>query len=602
VLRVWLSVAILGASFAGASGGAAPAWATGASPYFSALPASGETEFHTARFHAVASPLPNGQVLIAGGEVGSTVLRSAELFNPATDTFTALPEAGETELHVAREGAVAALLPGGQVLIAGGSNGSAVLRSAELFDPATDTFTALPESGETELQTARGRAVAAPLPSGQVLITGGDGELLPPRSAELFNPTTDTFTALAESGSTQPHTQRVAAVTAQLPSGQVLIAGGANGHGYTESAELFDQATDAFTALPESGETEMHTARYAAMAAPLPSGQVLIAGGSGEPPLKSAEVFNPATDTFSALPESGETELQTARTGAVAAPLPGGQVLIAGGGEAGGGGTLRSAELFDGAPEVAVAGGGFGDQTVGESSADQLLIVTNVGAQALVISGASTGGANAGDFTIVSDACALRKLELWQSCTITTRFTPAATGAREATIALSDNETSPTNVVLSGTGVAANSGPAGPIGPTGPIGDTGTTGAAGTNGTTGATGAQGPAGPQGAAGPRGPAGQIELVTCKSITTAKGKKTVQKCKTKLTSSPVTITTAGASLTALLSRGTVVFATGSATRSGNQTKLLMTTRRHIGKGSYTLTLTRGRERQRETITIA
>lgn len=68
-----------------------------------------------------------------------------------------------------------------------------------------------------------------------------------------------------------------------------------------------------------------------------------------------------------------------------------------------------------------------------------------------------------------------------------------------------------------------------------------------------------------------------------------------------SSPVTITTTGASIAAALSRGKVVYASGSATVSGKHTKLLLTLHRSIVKGNYTLTLTRGRKRQHEIITI-
>ena len=95
--------------------------------------------------------------------------------------------------------------------------------------------------------------------------------------------------------------------------------------------------------------------------------------------------------------------------------------------------------------------------------------------------------------------------------------------------------------------------------------------------------------------------------CKSVTTGTGnnknknKKTIQKCTIKLTSSPVTITTTGASIAAVLSRAKVVYATGSATKTGTQTKLLLTPRRQIAKGIYTLTLTHGHKHQHETITI-
>ena len=59
--------------------------------------------------------------------------------------------------------------------------------------------------------------------------------------------------------------------------------------------------------------------------------------------------------------------------------------------------------------------------------------------------------------------------------------------------------------------------------------------------------------------------------------------------------------GASIAAVLSRGKVVYATGSATVSRKHTKLLLTLHHSIVMGSYTLTLTRGRKRQQETITI-
>ena len=159
--------------------------AAGSLPRFRALAPSGATELRLARYAAVAAPLPNGQVLIAGGKRGKSFLASAELFNPATDTFAVLPASGATELQTARESAVAATLRDGQVLIAGGYDGRSYLQCAELFNPATDTFAALLASGATELQTARLGAVAAPLRNGQVLIAGGYNRSGYLRRAEL---------------------------------------------------------------------------------------------------------------------------------------------------------------------------------------------------------------------------------------------------------------------------------------------------------------------------------------------------------------------------------------------------------------------------------
>ena len=93
------------------------------------------------------------------------------------------------------------------------------------------------------------------------------------------------------------------------------------------------------------------------------------------------------------------------------------------------------------------------------------------------------------------------------------------------------------------------------------------------------------------------------MTCKPVITGKGrrKKTVEKCTTRLTSSPVKFTTARQVLSAVLSRGDVIYAAGSAIRTGKNTKLLLTPLRTLRHERYTLTLTRGRDRQREAITI-
>jgi hypothetical protein len=602
--RTLLLTPLVAAILAAAPGAIGTAWAAPSSPYFSSLPALGATELQTARFDAVGAPLGDGQVLIAGGTNGSAALRSAELFDPQTDTFSELAEAGKTELQVAREGALASTLADGRVLIAGGydeSNGGDQ-QSAELFSPADDSFTALAPSGETELREPRYGAVAATLPNGRVLIAGGFDEKADvyQQSTELFDPATGTFAA----NGAELQTPRIDASIASLPNGQVLIAGGQNSSGTLTSAELFDPTDDTFTALGQAGATELQQARLGATATALADGLVLIAGGfDGAGDLQSAELFDPAHDTFTLLPQAGETELQTLRGGAVAASLADGRVLIAGG-IGGGSNYLQSAELFFSPPQVTAVGGSFGDQTVSESSPASVLLITNVGAQELTIAGASIEGANAADFAIAADTCSGRRLAFAQSCTITARFTPATTGALAASIALSDNEPSATDIALSGTGVAANAGPTGPTGPAGPTGSNATNGTDGAAGTPGPAGSQGPAGTPGPAGPQGAAGQIELVSCKPVTTGSGKrkKTVQKCTAKLTSSPVKFTTAATSSAVVLARGKVIYATGSAERSGERTNLLLSTRRRIEPGVYTLALTRGRKQQLETITVS
>ena len=104
----------------------------------------------------------------------------------------------------------------------------------------------------------------------------------------------------------------------------------------------------------------------------------------------------------------------------------------------------------------------------------------------------------------------------------------------------------------------------------------------------------GPAGANGTNGTPGANGEIELVTCTSVKKkVKGKtKTVKKCTTQLTSSPVSFTTASARAT--VSRGGHVYATG-ALREG---KLTLRISRALRAGRYVLTLTTATGRDKQT----
>ena len=92
---------------------------------------------NTARCSHTATLLPNGLVLVAGGQdTSGGDLASAELFNPDTGTWTATGS-----LNTARAGHTATLLPDGQVLVEAGAGTSDILTSAEVYNPSTGTWT-----------------------------------------------------------------------------------------------------------------------------------------------------------------------------------------------------------------------------------------------------------------------------------------------------------------------------------------------------------------------------------------------------------------------------------------------------------------------------
>ncbi len=176
------------------------------------------------------------------------------------------------------------LLPGGRVLVGGGFNGGAV-RSAELYDPATGSWTAT-----SDLITARFVLAATLLPNGKVLVAGGavstHGDGL--ANAELYDPATGQWSAtgrlIAPHGS---HTMTL------LPNGKVLVAGGYSDGKVLNSAELYDPATGSWSITGS-----LITARGDHTATLLANAKVLATGGDGG---ASAELFDSGTATVASI-------------------------------------------------------------------------------------------------------------------------------------------------------------------------------------------------------------------------------------------------------------------------------------------------------------
>ena len=238
----------------------------------------------------------------------------------------------------------ATLLPNGNVLIAGGFAGDEnSLASAEVFDPTTSTF-----SSAGNMSATRAGHTATLLPNGKVLIAGGyNGSYL--TSAELYDPSARTFTPTG-----RMVTARSGHVATLLRNGTVLFAGG-TGVGWTflADAELYDPATNTFTATGS-----MATARESHTATLLANGKVLVIGGHrGRRPsvtiYSSAEIYDPAAGTFTAA-----GNMTRVRHKHEATLLTDGRVLIAGGSdERDGRGAYTSAEIYNPATGVFTATG-----------------------------------------------------------------------------------------------------------------------------------------------------------------------------------------------------------------------------------------------------
>ena len=237
---------------------------------------------HQARAEAAATRLPNGDVLVTGGNdvEGKTQLVSAEVYNPRTGTWRSV-----APMHHMRAYATALLLHTGQVLVAGNFN-MPEDATAELYDPPSGSWRA---TGAMALATSFPTLVL--LNDGRVLASGG--EINPanrPTStvpyAQIYNPLTGVWTP------TGPMLYRsVFHAAATLPDGRVLVAGGLiNTEMYCPpcdplaQAELYDPLSGSWRLVTSMGQPEEMPAL-----ASLSNGGVVMAGSDG-----TVEVFTPA--------------------------------------------------------------------------------------------------------------------------------------------------------------------------------------------------------------------------------------------------------------------------------------------------------------------
>jgi N-acetylneuraminic acid mutarotase len=271
------------------------------------------------RRSAAAARLPDGGVLVAGGEptTGETgsPLASTELYSPAEDRWT---EANP--MATARgSGHTATTLLDGRVLIVGGTE-FAGLQSAELYDPATRAW-----SPTGSMHEARSGHTATLLGDGRVLVTGGSivhDSAMP--SAEIYDPAAGTWTQVAPMS-----TGRVGHAATLVDDGTVLVSGGhlaISDPGPQAASVRFDPVTGRW-----SDAGSMHIGRYRHTATLLFDGRVLVVGGlTTEGATAAVELYDPTDDSW--IPVTAMTH---ARQGQAAARLPNGGVLVVGGDQTG---------------------------------------------------------------------------------------------------------------------------------------------------------------------------------------------------------------------------------------------------------------------------
>jgi N-acetylneuraminic acid mutarotase len=212
-----------------------------------------------------ATLLPDGKVLVAGGRrtshINSPVLARAEIYDPATDSWSATGS-----MSTARYGHQAALLPNGKVLVVGGRDSTGTVQaSAELYDPTTGTW-----SATGNMSIARANQSLTLLDTGKVLAVGGSGTSGRLTSAELYDPATGTWSS---TGSML--VPRAVHTATLLTNGTVVVVGGVDKFTYENRTlvETYDPSTGQWHV---SGLTQ--NIYYANTATLLTDGKLLVAG------------------------------------------------------------------------------------------------------------------------------------------------------------------------------------------------------------------------------------------------------------------------------------------------------------------------------------
>jgi hypothetical protein len=249
-----------------------------------------ELEMTAARIYHTNTPLSGNRVLVTGGFNGNVAMETAEIFTEATRSFSATGSMG-----VARGRHAGAPLPDRRVLITGGlvpaGVGPATIedKTAEVFDPATDTF-----SPTGDMSVTRFNHSAIALNDGRVLVLGGNGR----NSAEVYDPSAGTFAPVGDME--VAHGLGHAAV--KLLDGRVLVVGGDAGSIQPSAVvEIFDPATNEFTrAADMSTERMLHFVLLIET-----DGSVLVGGGLNDAGdlLASAERYVPASNTWEPVPD-----------------------------------------------------------------------------------------------------------------------------------------------------------------------------------------------------------------------------------------------------------------------------------------------------------
>lgn len=231
---------------------------------------------HEARVGHAMVVLPNGNILVTGGEGGSPngITATCEIYDFNTGQWRYI-----TSMNIARAWHNLVFLKSGKILAIGGYRE----RSCELFDPLTETWTITDSVPTLRLDDH----TVTELKDGRILISGGFmysedfSHILYLKNCEIYNPDTESW-GIADS----LMTGRWGHTSVRLESGEVLVAGGSTQNAL-RTCEIYDPINNKW-----STATSMNESRSMPASILLTNGNVFISGGDSVGTKKSSEIFD----------------------------------------------------------------------------------------------------------------------------------------------------------------------------------------------------------------------------------------------------------------------------------------------------------------------
>ncbi|MEX0895394.1 MAG: hypothetical protein WDZ94_00470, partial [Patescibacteria group bacterium] len=230
----------------------------------------------------ISSGTHDGKILTIVGNTSS----DTALFDPATETYVAGPDLGDTALRGAHAFAITTGDHAGKTLVVLGGNSS----GTRVYDPATHTFSAGPDLG-----------ASAGFGSNSFAITTGDhaGKTLTIRgsNSSLYDPAAHTFSAGPDLGASAQYGSHTFTIPSGDHAGKILVVLAGN----TTTTNVYDPANHTFGAGPDLGATASNGSHTFTIPSGDHAGKMITIRGNTS---NITMMYDPATHSYSEGPST----------------------------------------------------------------------------------------------------------------------------------------------------------------------------------------------------------------------------------------------------------------------------------------------------------